>query len=87
MKTLAIAYTRGDHCTQPGGVILRQHDSGQYVAHHFNRAYGSTTPTEFFWGRYHEHLDDARKSYQDKLSRAEPFLIDDIEILTKEVKP
>lgn len=52
MKILKITYTRGDAATQPGGVILRQYENGEYVAHNFNRSHRSTKPTEYFWGRY-----------------------------------
>lgn len=87
MKTLAIAFTKGDRCTQPGGIIIRQHDTSlQYMVHHFNRDYGSREPREFFWGHYCETFDSALKAYQEKLRRVAHDIIDDIEILT-EVKP
>ena len=66
--TLEIAFTRGDHSTLPGGVILR-YLNGQYVAHHFSRQPGSSKPDAFFWGNYCDTLQKARQAYRSKLSR------------------
>lgn len=66
--TIEIAYTRGDHSTVPGGVILRYLD-GNYVAHHFSREPGSTQPIAFFWGHYCSTMQKGRQAYRSKLDR------------------
>ena len=54
-----IVFTRGDHATQSGGLILRR-DGGEWITHRFNRLPHTRTPTEFYWGHYF-HGDDAEK--------------------------
>ena len=79
METLLIRYTRGDAMTQPGGFILRvDRDKwgpgrDEFVAHTFNRDYGSKTPREFFWGRYCREREDAERAYREKVGRAERY--------------
>lgn len=69
MNTIQVAYTRGDRATQPGGIIIRQKDNGEFVVHNFNRAYGSLTPVEFFWGGYTRDLARAVEIFNEKKDR------------------
>jgi hypothetical protein len=74
MKTERIRYTRGDRCTQPGGIIMRRRDEApRWMVHHFNRAPGSTEPTHFFWGSYHDDLAEATEAFRDKRERAKRY--------------
>lgn len=80
MKILRITYTRGDRATQPGGVILRQYDNGEYVAHHFNRKPRSTKPTEYFWGRYCSTEAKGIAAYESKLASVKHSIIPEADI-------
>lgn len=100
METLRIRYTRGDHATQPGGIILRVRTLGpadevEYITHTFNRAPGSREPTEYFWGRYFtDDMVAALMAFHEKVDSAKQFttggsLIDDRGLddeLAKELK-
>lgn len=80
MKVLRITYTRGDHATQPGGVILRQYDNGEFVAHHFVRAPRSTKPTKYFWGRYCNTEAKGIAAYESKLASVKHSIIAEADI-------
>lgn len=73
MKVIKRRLTRGDYCTQPGGVVLRQTDRGEYVVHTFNRAPGSAEPAEFYWGFYSFDYFEAEKAYEAKVDRARRY--------------
>lgn len=80
MKILRITYTRGDRATQPGGVILRQYDNGEFVAHHFTRAPRSTKPTSYFWGRYHHTESGGLRAFLEKENRVKREVITEADI-------
>lgn len=69
MKTICYRLTRGDHMTQPGGVILRQKDDGEFVTHCFNRRPGTKEPTEFYWGHYLHDRYLAECDYEGRVDR------------------
>jgi hypothetical protein len=72
-ETLRIRYTRGDHATEPGGIILRKVTRGEdveFVAHNFNRNRGSKEPREFYWGHYADSELAGLSSFSEKVSRA-----------------
>lgn len=89
MQTLAIRFTRPDHATVPGGIILRKRVRGdgseEFIAHNFARDRGSREPTSFFWGRYCDTEADGRAAFNDKVRAAERYttggsLIDDYRV-------
>lgn len=82
-EVLKIAFTRGDHATQPGGVILRKL-RGEYVAHHFNRDKGSFLPREFFWGGYYSTEADGNAAFAAKLGGVMPMVCTKADILNEE---
>jgi hypothetical protein len=69
MEVIAIRYTRGDYCTQPGGVILRKKSDDEFVTHCFNREYGSKEPIGFYWGHYIFDKDLAQADFSNRVSR------------------
>lgn len=83
-KVLKIVWTKGDHATQPGGVILREL-RGEYIAHHFNRDRGSIIPKEFFWGSYHSTEAGGNAAFAAKLERVQPFVVTKAKILGEKI--
>jgi len=85
-ETVEICYTRGDHATQPGGLILRRDESGEYVTHRFNRLPHTRTPREFYWGHYFSGPDaeeKARKDYAKRKSELQDPLVEEGELVAK----
>lgn len=72
MKTLRIMFTRGDHATKPGGIVLRENDDG-YVTHMFAREPNTREPTEYFWGHYFSGQDAGRRAEADFVSRCATY--------------
>lgn len=79
-KVLKIAWTRGDHSTLPGGVILRELN-GEYVAHHFTRELGSLVPNSFFWGHYHSSMAAGSAAFAAKLEGVKGEVITKAKVL------
>lgn len=83
MKIIKLMFIRGDHATQPGGLILRQKDDGTYVSHRFNRVPHTRTPVEYFWGHYNSNEDAALKDYYERAAELAAFEISEAELITK----
>lgn len=74
-ETLRVRYTRGDHATNPGGVVLRRFVDGSYATHLFNRQYGSREPEGFYWGHYFgaDREAEARADFDERVSDAAKY--------------
>lgn len=85
--TLKIMFTRGDHCIQPGGLILRRcDDTGKLVTHRFNRLAHTREPTEFFWGHYFSpnnpgYEQRAEADYNERYTSCKPYEITEAELI------
>jgi len=62
---LEIVYTKGGRGTQPGGVVLRKFESGEYVTHRFNRTAHDRLPREFYWGHYFHGENAEERALKD----------------------
>lgn len=86
MEIVKIMFTKGDHATQPGGVILRKQDDGGFVTHRFNRIPHTRTPREFFWGHYFSGPDAEERAiidYEARVRMVENFAISEGELIAK----
>lgn len=79
-----IAFTRGDHATLPGGVILREIRPGEFAAHHFSRDKGQLRPNAFFWGTYGSY-EFAARAFNEKLRRVNAFQVTKAQILKDQI--
>lgn len=92
-----IVYTRPDHATMAGGIIIRRFNDRygpgehEYVCHFFNRERGSKTPTSYHNGVYCGNDDKkANRVFSERVVRATGWdtggsLIDDCD-LDRELK-
>lgn len=81
MQTIKLMFTKGDHATQPGGLILRKTPEGSYVTHRFNRVAHTRTPTEYFWGHYHDTEAAALKDYYERAAGIAAFEIHEADLI------
>lgn len=84
-KVIKIAFTRGDHATLPGGIILRELREGEFAAHHFSRGKGKLTPDAFFWGTYGSQ-SFCNEAFKRKLEGVKDFEVTKRWVLYDEVK-
>lgn len=86
-ETVDIIFTKGDHATQPGGLILRRDpETGEWVTHRFNRTPHTRSPREFYWGHYFNGDDAeerARKDFAERKRNLQDPIISEAELIAK----
>lgn len=84
-EVLKVAFTKGDHATQPGGIVLRRMGPTEWVAHHFIRDKGSIVPKDFFWGRYCSNAVEGDAAFMAKWERVQHMLCTKAQIINEKI--